>query len=67
MHLQHEVLRLGRDLVEDHFENVDDELHGGEVVVVEDDFPEPGFLGLRLLFGDDGGVALFARLARRHC
>src|SRR5690349_16266930 len=57
MHVQHDLRRLGFVLVEELFEDVDHEFHGGVVVIVQDDLVSPWLPGRRLL--DDAEVALF--------
>ncbi|MNQ90045.1 hypothetical protein D3C85_1053720 [compost metagenome] len=69
VHMQHDAGRVFPALLEEPFQHVDDELHGG-VVVIQDQHPiERGPLKLRLCLGDDGGAcasALFTWPSGRH-
>ncbi len=55
---EHQVRRLGLRLVEELGEHQDDELHGGVVVVVEDDLVLARLLDLGALDGLDVALAL---------
>ena len=46
VHHHHDPIRLGRLLVEDRLQNLDDELHRGVVVVQQQDLEELRLLGL---------------------
>src|SRR6266849_2486489 len=66
MHLQHQVGGFRRSLVEHFRQDLHHELHGSEVVVVEEDPPQPRAGRSRLLLGRDRGVAVLARLPLGH-
>jgi hypothetical protein len=52
VYLQHDVGRLGAGFVEMPDQDIQDEFHGGVIVVVHHDFPPPGSLDAVPLFGN---------------
>src|SRR5216684_920537 len=66
MHLQHQVGGFRRSLVEHFRQDLHHELHGSEVVVVEEDPPQPRAGRSRLLLGGDRGIKVNARLPLGH-
>src|SRR5580765_1089592 len=56
MDVEHDLDSALAALVEDLFQNVDDELHRRVVVVENEHLVEAGLLGLGTRFGDDAGA-----------